>query len=287
MLITARSGALDTGRAAAAAADVRRRLDALPVVTAQQPPVTAPGGRAVLVRVQLARDPATAADRVGPMEEATAAVQAAYPELRVEQVGDATVEKALNRAYGDDFRRAEMLSLPVTLVILVVAFGALQAAAVPVLLALTSVAAALGLSALASHLLTVTDTTSSVVLLIGMAVGVDYSLFYVRRAREERAAGRTALDAVEVAAATSARAVVVSGGTVAVAMAGMFLTGSAIFSSLAVGAILVAVAVLGSITVLPAAMTLLGRWNWWAPELLRRRLPAPAGEPAREPVPVG
>ena len=131
----------------------------------------------------------------------------------------------------------------------------------PVLLALTSVAAAIGLSALASHLLPVTDTTASVVLLIGMAVGVDYSLFYVRRAREERARGRTALDAVEIAAATSGRAVVVSGGTVAVAMAGMFLTGSAIFSSLAVGAILVvAVAVLGSITVLPAVLAALGRW---------------------------
>jgi RND superfamily putative drug exporter len=154
-----------------------------------------------------------------------------------------------------------VLSLPVTLVILIVAFGALLAAAVPVLLALTSVAAALGLSALTSHLLPVTDTTSSVVLLIGMAVGVDYSLFYVRRAREERARGRTPLDAVEIAAATSGRAVVISGGTVAVAMAGMFLSGSAIFSSLAVGAILVvAVSVLGSITVLPAVLAKLGRW---------------------------
>jgi RND superfamily putative drug exporter len=154
-----------------------------------------------------------------------------------------------------------VLSLPVTLVILIVAFGALLAAAVPVLLALTSVAAALGLSALTSHLLPVTDTTSSVVLLIGMAVGVDYSLFYVRRAREERAKGRTPLDAVEIAAATSGRAVVISGCTVAVAMAGMFLSGSAIFSSLALGAILVvAVAVLGSITVLPAVLAKLGRW---------------------------
>ena len=127
---------------------------------------------------------------------------AAYPDLRVEQVGVATVDEALEKTYGDDFERAERLSVPVTLAVLVVAFGALLAAAVPVLLALTSVAAAMGLSALVSHLLPVSDTTASVVLLIGMAVGVDYSLFYVRRAREERALGRSASAAVEIAAAT-------------------------------------------------------------------------------------
>src|SRR5829696_4265050 len=171
------------------------------------------------------------------------------------RVGAASIVQALGKMYEGDFRQAELLSLPVTLVIMVGAFGALLAAAAPGLLALTSVAAAIGLSGLASHLLPVTETTASVVLLIGMAVGVDYSLFYVRRVREERARGRTALDAVEIAAATSGRAIVVSGGTVAVAMAGMFLTGSGIFGSLALGAILVvAVAVLGSVTVLPAVL---------------------------------
>ena len=261
VLITSRSGTLDRDRAAAAAAEVGRRLDGLPEVATVSPPVPSPSGGAVLVRVDVTGDAETAADRVQPLVDATAAVQSAYPDLRVEQVGGATIDKALTEMYEGDFQQAELLSLPVTLVILIVTFGALLAAAVPVLLALTSVAAAIGLSALASHLLPVTESTASVVLLIGMAVGVDYSLFYVRRAREERARGRTALDAVEVAAATSGRAVVVSGGTVAVAMAGMFMTGSAIFSSLAVGAILVvAVAVLGSITVLPAVLAALGRW---------------------------
>lgn len=261
VLITGRDGQLDRSRAIAAADDARRRLDALPEVATLTGPVDSPRGDAVLVRAEMTGAADDAGDRVQAMQAATAAVQAAYPDLRVEQVGGATIEKALDEAYESDFRQAELLSLPVTLVILIVTFGALLAAAVPVLLALTSVAAALGLSSLASHLLPVTDTTASVVLLIGMAVGVDYSLFYVRRAREERARGRSALDAVEIAAATSGRAVVVSGGTVAVAMAGMFLTGSAIFSSLAVGAILVvAVAVLGSITVLPAALAALGRW---------------------------
>ncbi len=260
VLITARSGPLDRAAATTAATEAGRRLRGRPEVASVSEPVTAPGGTAVLVRAEMTGDPQDAADRVQPLVDATAAVQAAHPDLRVEEVGAGTIEQALQKTYGDDFRRAEVLSLPVTLVILVVAFGALLAAAVPVLLALTSVAAALGLSALTSHLLPVTDTTSSVVLLIGMAVGVDYSLFYVRRAREERAKGRTPLDAVEIAAATSGRAVVISGCTVAVAMAGMFLSGSAIFSSLAVGAILVvAVSVLGSITVLPAVLAKLGR----------------------------
>jgi RND superfamily putative drug exporter len=261
VLITSRSGPLDAAAATAAGTEARQRLSGLSQVGTVSEPVTAPGGRAVLVRGEMTGDANDAGDHVQPLLDATAAVQAAHPELRVEEVGGGTIDKALKKTYGEDFQKAEVLSLPVTLVILVVAFGALLAAAVPVLLALTSVAAAMGLSALSSHLLPLTDTTASVVLLIGMAVGVDYSLFYVRRAREERARGRTALDAVEIAAATSGRAVVISGGTVLVAMAGMFLSGSVIFSSLALGAMLVvAVSVLGSITVLPAILAGLGRW---------------------------
>jgi RND superfamily putative drug exporter len=261
VLITARSGRLDADAASAAATEAVGRLHGLSQVASVSAPVTAPGGKAVLVRAAMTGAADDAGTNVQPLLDATAAVQAAHPDLRVEEVGGGTIDKALDKTYGEDFQRAEVLSLPVTLVILIVAFGALLAAAVPVLLALTSVAAAMGLSALSSHLLPVTDTTASVVLLIGMAVGVDYSLFYVRRAREERARGRTALDAVEIAAATSGRAVVISGCTVAVAMAGMFLSGSVIFSSLALGAILVvAVSVLGSITVLPAVLAGLGRW---------------------------
>src|SRR5204863_3391229 len=123
---------------------------------------------------------------------------------------------------------------------------------VPVLLALSAVASAIGLSALASHLVPAIDAVGSVILLIGMAVGIDYSLFYLRREREERAKGAKHLDAVEIAAATSGHAVVVSGLAVIIAMAGMLLANDNIFSSFAVGSVLVvAVAVLGSLTVLP------------------------------------
>ena len=177
----------------------------------------------------------------------------------MEPFGDATVDAALSKRFEDDFQRAETLSIPITLAILVLAFGALVAAGLPVLLGLSAVAASLGLVALPSQILPVDEAISSVILLIGMAVGVDYSLFYLRREREERAAGRSPRDAIEIAAATSGRAVLVSGLTVMIAMAGMFLTGDATFMSFAVGTIIVvAVAMIGSLTVVPATLAALG-----------------------------
>ena len=261
VLVTAPSGPLDRGRADAALADVGRRFSALPEVIRQEKPLLSADGSAVTLRVEMAGPDDGATDRVTSLLDATAAVQAAYPDLRVEEVGDASIDRAMDATLGHDFERAEKLSVPISLAILVLAFGALLAAGVPVLLALSSVAAAIGLSALVSHLMPVSDSMSSVILLIGMAVGIDYSLFYIRRAREERARGASTLDAVEIAAATSGRAVVVSGVTVGVAMAGMLLSESAIFISLAIGTMLVvAVAVMGSITVLPAVLARLGRW---------------------------
>jgi RND superfamily putative drug exporter len=209
----------------------------------------------------MAGDPHTAGDRVDALRAVTAEVQAANPAVRVEQTGSASIGKALDETLGKDFQRAEFLSLPVSLAILVVAFGALIAAGVPLLLAMSSVIGAIGLSTLVSHLIPGQDATNSVILLIGMAVGVDYSLFYLRREREEKARGRAHLDAVEIAAATSGRAVVVSGIAVMVSMAGLYLAGDQVFSSLATGSILVvAVAMLGSLTVLPAMLAKLGRW---------------------------
>ena len=180
-------------------------------------------------------------------------------QLRIEEAGDASSTKALNKSFSDDFAKARTLSLPITLLILVVAFGALVAAGIPVLLAATGVAATLGLIGLVSQIAAVDQVVSETVLLIGMAVGVDYSLFYMRREREERAAGRDEQAALEAAAATSGRSVLVSGLTVMAAMAGMYLAGDKTFASMATGTIIVvAVAVLGSLTVLPALLSKLG-----------------------------
>ena len=104
-----------------------------------------------------------------------------------------------------------MISLPITLIVLVLAFGALVAASVPLLLGLTSVAAAMGALGVVSQIAPDGDTTGAVVVLIGLAVGVDYSLFYIRREREERRAGRGPEAALDVAAATVGRAIVISG----------------------------------------------------------------------------
>jgi RND superfamily putative drug exporter len=261
VLISARTGSLDTDRAMAAADDIRTGMTTLPGVGAVSEPVPSPKGTAVLVNVDLTGDSDTAVDRVQPLLDTTASVQQRYPDLLVEQVGGASLEKAVSATLGKDFQKAELFSLPVTLIIMLVAFGALIAASVPVLLAMSAVGAAIGLSGLASHLIPATMNTSSMILLIGMAVGVDYSLFYVRREREERAKGTGHVDAVEIAAATSGRAIVVSGIAVTVAMAGMFVVNDVVFSSIALGTIMVVLtAMIGSVTVLPALLAKLGRW---------------------------
>ncbi|HEX6712208.1 MAG TPA: MMPL family transporter [Thermoleophilaceae bacterium] len=198
-------------------------------------------------------------DKVDPLLKATAAARRAHPSLRIEQSGDASIQKAVEKRVGEDLGKATSLSLPITLAILVLAFGALAAAGVPMLLAITSVLATFGLVAIPSQIAPVDTAAGEVVLLIGMAVGVDYALFYLRREREERAAGKSPDAALEAAAATSGRSVLVSGLTVMTAMAGMYFTGDATFESYATAAIIVvAVAVLGSLTVLPAILSKLG-----------------------------
>jgi uncharacterized membrane protein YdfJ with MMPL/SSD domain len=267
VLIQSRTGApLASTQLQAAVNDLVSRLSRTPSVASIRSPLAAANaeqiskdGRSALVTFQITGNPDTAQDRVGPALAVTAAVQRAHPALSIGEVGDASARKGIEDRIAKDFKRAEVTSLPVTLVILVAAFGALVAAGIPLLLGLTSVFAALGLTALLSHLLHVDQMISSVILLIGLAVGVDYSLFYLRREREERARGRTPAAALEIAAATSGRAVLVSGLTVMTTMAGMFLMGSRIFWSFGMGTVLVvAIALVGSLSVLPAVLSKLG-----------------------------
>jgi RND superfamily putative drug exporter len=279
VLITAR-GDIDKARAMAAAGEVRAAMGVLPEVGKVSDPIPSPKGTAVLVNVEMAGDRKTSEERVQPLLDATASVQQQYPDLLIEEVGGASLDKALSSALGDDFQKAELISIPVTLLIMLVAFGAIIAAGVPVLLAMSAVGTAIGLSALVSHIFPATDNTSSMILLIGMAVGVDYSLFYIKREREERAKGAGHVDAVEIAAATSGHAIVVSGIAVTVAMAGMFVVNDIVFSSIAIGTILVVLAaMIGSITVLPALLAKLGRWVDRPRVPLLWRLSRTGGEP--------
>jgi uncharacterized membrane protein YdfJ with MMPL/SSD domain len=216
-------------------------------------------GRAVLVEFEIRGDPDHAVDKIDPVLDRVADLQRAHPEFFIGEFGDASAQDAVETAFADDLGKAGLLSLPITLVILVIAFGALVAAGIPLLLALTAVFATFGLLALPSHILPMAQEAPALVLLIGLAVGVDYSMFYLRREREERAAGQGERAALEAAAATSGRSVLVSGLTVMAAMAGMFLTGEEIFASFGVATILVvAIAMLGSLTVLPALLSRLG-----------------------------
>ena len=204
-------------------------------------------------------DPDDAIDKIDPVLDRVDELQQAHPQFFVGEFGDASKVDALETAFEDDLGKAGLLSLPITLGILAIAFGALVAAGIPLLLALTAVFATFGLIAIPSHIFPVAMQAPALVLLIGLAVGVDYSMFYLRREREERAAGRSERDALEIAAATSGRSVLVSGLTVMIAMAGMFLTGDEIFASLGVATIIVvAIAMLGSLTVLPALLSRLG-----------------------------
>jgi len=225
-------------------------------------PFTTPGltsGNAALVTFSVAGNPNNDDQAVVPALNAVAAVQARYPQLTVAEAGDASLDRATGALVDQDFRQAEVTSVPVSLVLLLVVFGALIAAGIPLLLAGTAVISAISLLSIADRLVPIDSTTSAIVLLVGMAVGIDYSLFYLRRVREERTAGATTADALQTAARTSGRAIVAAGLTVIGCLAGLFVTGFQVFDGIAIGTMLVvAVAVLGSLTFLPALLSLLG-----------------------------
>ncbi|MFE0512801.1 MMPL family transporter [Streptomyces sp. NPDC058964] len=247
----------------AAVADVVKAVEGTGRVTGVKSPydtgTIAKDGRSALVQFDMRGDADTAADRVEPVLKAVSGVQKDHGTLRVEEIGSASMQKQYKDAFGDDFQKAEYSAVPVALGILLIAFGALVAALLPVALAITAIMATMGLMGIVSHLQPMSDTANSVMLLVGMAVGVDYCLFYLRREREEREAGRTAGAALRIAAATSGRAIIVSGVTVCVAMAGMLFTGLPEFEAMGLASLMVvAVAMVGSVTVLPALLSLLG-----------------------------
>src|SRR5580658_8988516 len=260
------------------AADPRVRLAARQVVTAlkdlpaaatniESPfgrdgkALIAPSGVGVLSSFVVAGPNDNADSTVLEALHAVAVIQAEHPSLIVAEAGGASLDRAANAMLGQDFHQAETTSVPLTLLLLLLVFGALIAAAIPVLLAGTAVMTAVSLLAIPSRWLPIGQGTSEVVLIIGMAVGIDYTLFYLRREREERAAGASFHDALRTAAATSGRAIVVSGLTVMISLAGLLFTGIEMFTGFAIGTMtVVGVAVVGSVTALPALLSLLGPW---------------------------
>ena len=200
-----------------------------------------------------------AVEQVDPLTSAMRDIEQSHPGFQVRETGDASLGKALDGVFEKAQQKSELVSWPLTMAILIFVFGALVAAGIPLLLAISSVLATLGLTSMVSHLTPMDPSVPIVVILVGLAVGVDYSLFYLKREREERAAGRSEAAALEAAAATSGHSVLISGLTVIVAMAGLAFSGDAGFISFGIGtAIVVAVAMLGSLTVLPALLSKLG-----------------------------
>jgi uncharacterized membrane protein YdfJ with MMPL/SSD domain len=258
----------------AAVEDIVGRLERIDGVTRIESPLNAryrartvsQDGRSIVVNFRLPGK----IDEPEQLEEvaraplaAVAAVQKAHPEVRVEEYGVASERKALGEKERKDEARSLQLSMGGTLLILLLAFGAAVAAGVPLLLGLSAVIATTGLLGPVSGLAELHEAVAQVVMLVGLAVGVDYAMFYLRRMMEEQDKGRTSDAALEVAAATSGRAVLISGFTVMAAMAGMFFSGNPIFVSFGIGTILVVgVAMLGSVTVLPAMLSYLGQKGW-------------------------
>jgi uncharacterized membrane protein YdfJ with MMPL/SSD domain len=250
-----------------AVANVVQALSAEPDVTNIVSPVEHPRAglisqdrHSALVQFDVKGDAEDAEDKIAPILQSIDQVQAGHPSLIIEEFGQASSDHQLNKRFEREMGRAELTSLPLTIAILVIAFGSLVAAGLPVLLAFSAVLAATGLNALASYAIpTDQQTLSAIILMIGMAVGIDYSLFYLRREREERQRGRSPHEALLEAARTSGQAVLVSGATVLIAMAGMFVSGNSLFSTIGLGTMIVVLcAMIGSLTVLPALLHRLG-----------------------------
>jgi RND superfamily putative drug exporter len=216
-------------------------------------------GRTVLVTWDMKGKYDQAKTKIDAIQGAVAKVGARHPAFYVGEAGAVSSNKALDKMFADQLKKAGERSIPITFIILLLVFGALVAVGVPLLLALSGVAATIGLVALPSHLVPMDQNVSAVILLVGLAVGVDYSLFYLKREREERAAGKGARAAIEAAAATSGRSVLISGITVMIAMAGMLFSGDKSYLGFGIATMMVVgIAMLGSLTVLPALLSKLG-----------------------------
>ena len=217
--------------------------------------------------------------QIVPLTAAIAAVAKRHPAFYVGEAGAVSSSKALENLFNSQIGRAGMRSVPLTLLILVLVFGSLLAAWIPLMLGLQAVIATVGLTDIISHITPMDPNVQAVVMLVGLAVGVDYTLFYLRREREERAAGLGQRAALEAAAATSGRSVLISGATVLIAMAGMLFSGDKTFISMGIGTmIVVSVAMIGSLTVLPAVLSKLGDRVEKGRIPFLSRLRRPAGE---------
>ncbi len=188
--------------------------------------------------------------------------------------GTASIQSDFSHAASHDLQRGEGIGVPIALIILLLVFGALVAASLPIGLSLIAITMAVALTALLGHALSVSVFAINMITMMGLATGIDYALFIVSRFREERLKGRDKIDAITVTGGTASRAVLFSGLTVVLALLGLVLVPNNVFVSLAIGAIVVvSMSVIAALTLLPATLSLLGdRVNSLKVPYLGRRL---------------
>jgi uncharacterized membrane protein YdfJ with MMPL/SSD domain len=213
---------------------------------------------AAMVKWEMKGNADRAQDNIDALSAATTKVGTHHPGFFVGHAGVSS-DKGLEKMFADQLKLAGERSIPITIGVLLLVLGTLVAVGIPILLALSGVLGTIGLVAVTSQVVPADSNVNAVILLIGLAVSVDYSLFYIKRWREERAAGKEPDAALAVAAATSGRSVLISGFTVLIAMAGLFFAGDKTYLSFGIATmIVVGVAMLGSLTVLPALLSKLG-----------------------------
>ena len=243
-----------------------QQLRALPEVESvesyydtQDPEMVSENGTVLLAQVVIEGDADDALDKVDAVLDTVRAASENAAGFEIVMAGASSIEKQLADIEEEDFQTMIVITMVLALVLMLFAFRAVVAATLPLILAIGSIFSALGVAALVSHVFPMIEFLAQVVLLMGMAVGVDYSLFIVSRYRSERRAGRPKLEAIAVASNTTGRAVFYAGITVVLSLVGLMLTDSAIFISMSVGVIIVVLlAIVGSLTLLPAMLSVLG-----------------------------
>jgi RND superfamily putative drug exporter len=264
ILIESQDGSvLNRDHSLSAAEDISQRLSTQEAIDKVYDPIFSGDGKALMVEVTL-KEGYKGVDYVQSLRDQTEAAQAEYPDLQIEETGDASISKGNEEMLGGGLQRAEMITFPITLIILFLVFGRLLAAGVPLILAVSSIIGTMGLYKAATYVFPdAGGAVTNVILMIGLAVGVDYSLFYLKRVREERERSGGQIShkaAIELAAATSGRSILISGLAVLISLIGLYVADDVIFSSIATGSIIVVmIAMVSSLTVLPALLAKLGK----------------------------
>ena len=223
------------------------------------PEMVSEDGHVVLAQVTIAGATDLADEKIEAVLDAVYAANADAPDFQISMAGMTSLEYELGEIDEEDFASMIIITMILALSLMLIAFRGVVAAFIPLVLAIGSIFTALGLAALVSQIYPMVDFLAQVVLLMGMAVGVDYSLFIVSRYRNERKAGKPKMEAIAAASNTTGRAVFYAGVTVLLSLAGLIFTGTDIFISMAIGVIIVVlVALIASLTLLPAMLAVLG-----------------------------